>query len=86
MLEALFMYVKVFLVGGLICLIAEFIEIKTKITPAYRAKCYDLTKVHGTYVARRMFNEDAVFYDIKERNKVMAGKIGDDDDDDDDLF
>lgn len=34
MFEALFMYVKVFLVGGLICLIAEFIEIKTKITPA----------------------------------------------------
>lgn len=31
---ALFMYVKVFLVGGLICLIGELIEIKTKITPA----------------------------------------------------
>ena len=60
--------------------------LKTKITPAYRAKCYDLTKVHGSYIARRMFNEDAVFYDIKERNKVMAGKVGEDDDDDDDLF
>ena len=34
MLEGLFMYVKVFFVGGIICLIAEFIEIKTKITPA----------------------------------------------------
>ena len=34
MFEVLFMYVKVFLVGGLICLIGEFIEIKTKITPA----------------------------------------------------
>lgn len=34
MFAALFMYVKVFFVGGLICLIAEFIEIKTKITPA----------------------------------------------------
>lgn len=32
--QALFMYVKVFLVGGLICLIGELIEIKTKITPA----------------------------------------------------
>ena len=34
MFEALFMYVKVFLVGGLICLIGELVEIKTKITPA----------------------------------------------------
>lgn len=34
MLTAILMYVKVFFVGGLICLIAEFIEIKTKITPA----------------------------------------------------
>lgn len=34
MLSALFMYVKVFLVGGVICMIAELIEIKTKITPA----------------------------------------------------
>ncbi len=34
MLSGLFMYLKVFLVGGLICLIAEYIEIKTKITPA----------------------------------------------------
>lgn len=28
------MYLKVFLVGGLICMIGELIEIKTKITPA----------------------------------------------------
>lgn len=28
------MYVKVFLVGGVICMIGELIEIKTKITPA----------------------------------------------------
>ena len=34
MLVAICMYLKVFFVGGLICLIAEFIEIKTKITPA----------------------------------------------------
>ena len=61
--------------------------LKTKITPAYRAKCYDLTKVHGTYVSRRMFDETSVFYDIKNRNQVMAGKAGDiDDGDDDDLF
>ena len=60
--------------------------LKTKITPAYKAKCYDLTKVHGSYVARRMFDEDKVFYDIKNRNKIMASKSGDNDDDDDDLF
>lgn len=34
MITALLMYVKVFIVGGIICAIAEFIEIKTKITPA----------------------------------------------------
>lgn len=34
MLSALLMYVKVFFVGGVICLIAEYVEIKTKITPA----------------------------------------------------
>lgn len=58
--------------------------LKTKITPGYQAKCYDLTKVFGTYVQRRMFNEDAVFYDIKVRNDFMAHQVGDDDDDDDD--
>jgi type IV secretion system protein VirD4 len=61
--------------------------LKTKITPAYKAKCYDLTKVNGTYVARRMFDENAVYYDIKTRNTILADKAGDsDDDDDDDLF
>ena len=34
MLNVLCMYLKVFFVGGLICLIGEYIEIKTKITPA----------------------------------------------------
>ncbi len=34
MLAAILMYFKVFFVGGLICMIAELIEIKTKITPA----------------------------------------------------
>ncbi len=34
MFETLFMYAKVFLVGGIICMIGELIEIKTKITPA----------------------------------------------------
>ena len=31
MLAEIFMYVKVFLVGGFICLLGEYIEIKTKI-------------------------------------------------------
>ena len=34
MWSAIFMYVKVFLVGGAICCLGELIEIKTKITPA----------------------------------------------------
>ena len=60
--------------------------LKTVITPAYKAKCYDLTQVQGTYIQRRMFDEDKVYYDIKNRNTVMASKSGDDQDDDDDLF
>lgn len=61
--------------------------LKTKITPAYKAKCYDLTKVTGTYIARRMFDENTVYYDIKNRNSILASQAGDnDDDDDDDLF
>lgn len=34
MLAGLLMYLKVFLVGGVICAVAELIEVKTKITPA----------------------------------------------------
>lgn len=34
MLAGLWMYIKVFLVGGFICMIGELVEIKTKITPA----------------------------------------------------
>ena len=34
MLASIFMYVKVFFVGGLICCLGEYIEIRTKITPA----------------------------------------------------
>ena len=36
------------------------------------------------YVQRRTFDEEAVYYDIKMRNKLMAKQNGDDDDDDDD--
>ncbi len=34
MIESMFMYFKAFLVGGLICAIAEIIVIRTKISPA----------------------------------------------------
>ena len=34
MFESIVMYLKVFLVGGIICMFGEFVEIKTKITPA----------------------------------------------------
>lgn len=61
--------------------------LKTKITPAYKAKYCDITKVFGTYVQRRLFEEDKIFYDIKERNRIMASKNASKfDDDDDDLF
>ena len=63
--------------------------IKTKITSIYASKtnAYDLTPVFGTYVQRRSFDEEKIFYDIKNRNKVLSSKNNDDDDfDDDDLF
>lgn len=62
--------------------------LKTTITPyfASKAKCYDLSRVYGSYVQRRMFNEEVVFYDIKTRNDRMAKLNNNDDDDDDDLF
>lgn len=57
--------------------------LKTKITPSYACKLYDNTPVFGSYVQRRTFDEQAIYYDIKQRNRVMAQKNGDDDDDDD---
>ena len=59
--------------------------LKTEISSCYTSKVYDLTKIYGTYVQRRMFDENAVYYDIKNRNRIMAGNE-EDDDDDDDLF
>ncbi len=60
--------------------------LKTTITSIYEAKkCYDLTKIYGSYVQKRLFDEDALYYDIKRRNQIVA-EGDDDDDDDDDLF
>ncbi len=60
--------------------------LKTTITPYFQVKssAYDLTPVFGTYIQRRTFDENAVFYDIKFRNQKMASLNNDDDDDDDD--
>ncbi len=60
--------------------------LKTNMTYAWQAtKVYDLTKLHGSYVERRMFDENKVYYDIKKRNEILS-KANSDDDDDDDLF
>ena len=59
--------------------------LKTTITSIYEAKkCYDLTPIHGTYVQKHLFDENAIYYDIKRRNQIVAKTSGDDDDDDDD--
>ena len=61
--------------------------LKTVVTPSFKSKCYDLSKVYGSYVSQKHFNEEELFYDIKMRNSVMAAKNGTaEDDDDDDLF
>ncbi len=59
--------------------------IKAVVTPAYKSKIYNMSRVYGQYQEKRMFDEDQIYYDIKERNKLLA-KQNDDDDDDDDLF
>ena len=63
---------------------------KSTITYAYQAKCYDLSKMFGTYKQTRMLDEDKVYYDIKIRNDFMqkqhGGGSSSDDDDFDDLF
>lgn len=60
--------------------------LKTVITPYFKSKIYDTSTVRTGYVGKTMFDEAKIYYDIKERNKIMAGKFGDDEDDDDDLF
>ena len=59
--------------------------LKTVITPYFKSKIYNTTRVYGQYQEKRMFDEDQVYYDIKQRNSILA-KQNDDDDDDDDLF
>ena len=55
------MYVKVFLVGGLICLIGELIEIKTKITNEIKEifgeyNAEDISKMYDT-VLKELLNK-----------------------------
>lgn len=59
--------------------------LKTVITPYFKSKIYNTTRVYGQYQEKRLFDEDQVYYDIKQRNSILA-KQNDDDDDDDDLF
>ena len=58
--------------------------LKTVITPYFKSKIYNTTRVYGQYQEKRMFDEDAVYYDIKQRNSTLAKQ--NDEDDDDDLF
>lgn len=60
--------------------------LRTKITSCYHSKVYEINRMYGTYTASKIFEEDKFFYDIKERNKIVAGTSEDDDGDDDDLF
>ena len=59
--------------------------LKTVITPYFKSKIYNTSRVYGQYQEKRMFDEDQVYYDIKQRNSILA-KQNNDDDDDDDLF
>ncbi len=59
--------------------------LKTKISSCYTSKVYNISEKGDIYRPRRMFDENAVFYDARRRNQIMAQQ-NDDDDDDDDLF
>lgn len=61
--------------------------LKTTCTRYFESKHYNTTKVFGSYVEKRLFDESAVFYDITKRNSFMDSKNAtDEDEDDDDLF
>lgn len=58
--------------------------LKTTVTPYFEVKhAYDISRAQEGYQQKRMLDEDAIFYDIKMRNSIMAKQNGDDDDDDD---
>ena len=47
------------------------------------APFYDRTRASARYTPMHEFDEQAVFYDLLERNKIMASRAGESDDDDD---
>ena len=49
------------------------------------ASFYDRTRASARYTPMHEFDEQAVFYDLLERNKIMASRNGENDDDDDDF-
>ena len=55
--------------------------LKTVITSCYKSKIYDLTKPEEVFIQRRAFNENEIFYDIKERNEKIIKENEDEDDD-----
>lgn len=55
--------------------------IKAVVTPAYESKIYNMSRVYGQYTEKRMFDENAVYYDIKQRNGILSSQNDEDDDD-----
>ena len=60
--------------------------IKSIFTFAYKVPYYDQTPPADDYKALHTIDKEAVYYDIKERNKKVFAKPDDDDDDDEDDF
>lgn len=60
--------------------------IKSIFTFAYKVPYYDQTPPADDYKALHTIDKEAVYYDIKERNKKVFAKSDDDDDDDEDDF
>ncbi|MCQ2556067.1 MAG: type IV secretory system conjugative DNA transfer family protein [Clostridia bacterium] len=59
--------------------------LKTKITPYFDSEVshvYSTKRTNRGYQRRHIFDENAIYYDIKERNNLMAKQNGEDEDDD----
>ncbi len=55
--------------------------IRSTFTFSYKVPFYNMTPMPEKYVAPKYLDEDAVFYDIRERNKIVLKNSGSNDDD-----
>ena len=58
--------------GNIIITVFGFNPIRSKFTPSFKCKAFNLELMEQKQLAGRFFNEEYIFYNIKERNKRYA--------------